>query len=269
MPLIRADRRRHTATVVRFKRVLDRSPTRVRILDELDDEGPLRKHELRGRLDGTRTTVQRNLDALREREWIETGHREYAITPGGETIAEKFADLAETIQIERRLRPFLKYVDRSDLDIDLQLLADAKLMTSEPGDPWAMINEHVRVIERTEYDRNVLPVIGLHGYETGHEKIVNGTARAELVVTPEIAETLRSNPNYAELTEEMVATGRFGVYVYDASIPYFLSILDDTVQMGVTDDGRPQALLETDSGEVREWAEEKYEWYEQRAEKIL
>jgi hypothetical protein len=66
----------------------------------------------------------------------------------------------------------------------------------------------------------------------------------------------------------MVDTGRFEVHVHDGDIPYYLGILDDTVQMGVNEDGEPRGLLETDSEEVREWAENRYESYKQEAEPL-
>jgi hypothetical protein len=38
--------------------------------------------------------------------------------------------------------------------------------------------------------------------------------------------------------------------------------------MGVDEDGEPRGILETDSVEVKNWAEGKYDEYRQRAEKI-
>ena len=40
------------------------------------------------------------------------------------------------------------------------------------------------------------------------------------------------------------------------------------MQVGVDEDGEPRGLLETDSEEVREWAENKYDSYKQEAEAL-
>jgi hypothetical protein len=87
-----------------------------------------------------------------------------------------------------------------------------------------------------------------------------------VVVVPEVAEMFQSNPDYVELFEGMVDTGRFEVYVCGSGIPYYLGIFDRTVQIGVNENGEPRGLLETDSEEVREWAERKYDSCKQEAE---
>ena len=87
-----------------------------------------------------------------------------------------------------------------------------------------------------------------------------------MVVVPEVAEMFQSNPDYVELFNGMVDTGRFEVHVHGGGMLYYIGILDDTVQMGVDEDGEPRGLLETDSEEVREWAENKYDSYKQEAE---
>ena len=229
---------------------LARSPVRVRLLAAIADGDGLTRNELRDRLDASRTTVGRNLEALRDQGLVTKGNCEYALTRAGEIVTGDVLDLAGTIEIARELKPLLEWVPDGALDIDLRHFADATVLAPEPGDLWSMVNHHVQVIRRTEYDRNVLNVIGLHGYETGYGKIVEGSAHTELVVTP-----------------EMLNTGRFEIHVYDGRIPYSISILDGTVQLGATDyDGQPRALLESDAEAVREWATAKYEAYKREAE---
>jgi DNA-binding transcriptional ArsR family regulator len=149
---------------------LARSPVRVRLLAAIADGDGLTKNELRDRLDASRTTVGRNLEALRDQGLVTKGNCEYTLTRAGEIVTGDVLDLAGTIEIARELEPFLEWVPNGALDIDLRHFADATVLAPEPGDPWSMINHHVQVIRRTEYDRNVLNVIGLHGYETGYGK---------------------------------------------------------------------------------------------------
>ncbi|PSP65825.1 winged helix-turn-helix domain-containing protein, partial [Halobacteriales archaeon QH_8_64_26] len=81
-----------------------------------------------------------------------------------------------------------------------------------------------------------------------------------------VVETLRSDPNYTEPCEAMLGTGRFELSVYDGEVPYYLGLLDETIQVGVKDEaGVPRALLETDAGSVGEWATDTYDRYRDRS----
>ena len=245
------------------------SKTRVRILDLLSQHKELDKQELRDQIDASRTTVQRNLDTLVDQGWIQNTNRSYEIDTCGDLVAEKFLELTETIEIESRLQPFLKWVDRPEFDLDLHLLADAELLLPETNNPYAMINRHAQLLEQTDDHRLVLPLVGLHPYEAGHRKIVNDGGQADSVVTPGVADTLQSNPDYAPLTEEMKATGRYNLSISEKEIPYFIGIFDRTVQIGVDEDGEPRAMLETDSEQVVEWAKGKHESYKEQSETVF
>jgi predicted transcriptional regulator len=245
------------------------SRTRVRILDLLSQHKELDKQELRDQIDASRTTVQRNLDTLVDQGWIQNTNRTYEIDTCGDLVAEKFLELTETIEIERRLQPFLKWVDRPEFDLDLHLLADAELLVAEPGDPWSMINRQVQLIRETDNGGiGFLPFTGLHACEVTHNQILNHDASYELVVMPKIADTHFSDPAYGNLFTEMIDSGRLNYFVYEGDLPYSLVIIDGTIQIIVADGDEPRAMLETDSEEVREWAEEKYESYKQRSEPV-
>ena len=56
-----------------------------------------------------------------------------------------------------------------------------------------MIDHHVRTIERAADDRNVLGVVGFTATRRGPREDRPRAARAELVVTPAITETVRSD----------------------------------------------------------------------------
>lgn len=245
---------------------LARSPHRVRILDLLCEHQHLRNHELRDRLNVSRTTVGRNLTALENQGWIRRTNGNCSITRQGELVAETFSDLVETVELADELGSFLQWVPDGTLDLDLRLLADAKVLLSKPGDPWAMVNRHVELVRETMNARMILPVTGLHAVEVGHRKIVDDSARAEFVVEPKIAETFRSNPDFVPLIEEMADTGRFEVRVYDGEIPYYLGVLDETVQIGVDEAGEPRAILETENEAVAEWAAGVYGEYKRESE---
>ena len=246
--------------------LLARSEHRVQILDLLYEHGSLEKHALGERLDASRTTVGRNLDALEEQGWIRRTNAHCSITRQGELVAEAFADLVSEVELTDKLQSFMQWVPEGTLDIDLSLLADAEVTLAEPGDPWAMINKQVQLIKRTEWYRVVLPFTGLHATEAANEQIVQNGAQGELVVEPDIADLYRSSPEYAELWGEMEENGRLELFAHDGTLPYSLGVFDDTVQVVVAEGDDPRALLETTSETVREWALEQYHEHKRRAE---
>jgi predicted transcriptional regulator len=248
--------------------LLARSEHRVRILDLLCEHGSLEKHALGEQLDASRTTIGRNLDALEEQGWIRRTNSHCSITRQGELVAAAFADLVSEVELTDKLQSFMQWVPDGTLDLGLEHLTDAEIILPEPGDPYAMVNRHVELIRETADDRVILPVTGLHAFEALHQKIVEENATSELIVEPTIEETFRTNPSYVELYGEMVATGRFDIRVYDGDIPYYLGVLDDTVQIGVSEDGEPRAMLETENEAVGDWAAGVHAEYKRESEPL-
>ncbi|SEP14349.1 Predicted transcriptional regulator, contains HTH domain [Halogranum amylolyticum] len=241
------------------------SQARVDILMSLRQHGDMTEHELRERLDYARTTVTRNLNALHEQDWIRVSDGRYAITTCGELIVEQFINLTETTATTTQLQPFLQWVPRDNLDFDVTLLQDAELTVAEPGNPLKMVHRHVQQLKETTDLRAVVPLTGLHPYEVQHRRMLQEQLEAEHVVSPNVAETFQSDPDFVDLTRDMLNSGWFDVYVYDSNIPYYLGILDDTIQIGADEAGTPRALIETTSDEVRAWAEETYRDYKEAA----
>jgi len=245
---------------------LSRSLTRVRILDLLRGAGRLDERELRTRLDASRTTIGRNVAALCERGLLANGEGEYTLTRAGETIAADLFDLVGTVEVTRRLEPLLRWLPDGALDVDLRQLADAKVILAEEANPYAPVNRHVEALKRAEDVRLFVGVAGQHAWEIAKRRVVEENATHEYVVGSGVVETLRSDPNYATPCEAMRETDRFDLSVYDGEVPYYLGLLDDTVQIGVEDDeGMPRALLETDVEGIGKWATDTYAGYRERS----
>ncbi len=236
---------------------------RWEVVDSLR-EGPKDKRTLVGDVDCSRSTVDRAVRELESIGVVEYCEGDHAVTQLGETVAGGLEELVGTVERRIELEPFLEWVPEGEFDLDLDHLSRAELWLPEPGDPWAMVNRHVTVLEATEDVRCVLPLVGLHAYEAVYDGVVDGGS-AELIVTPDAARTLRTDPAYADMTWELATTGRYRLSRYDGSIPYFVGVLDDTVQIGVDEAGEPRALLETTDPEARRWAEGEIEAYERGA----
>ena len=247
--------------------IVDTTIHRLDLLDCIADE-PKPKRALEDELHVSRSTIDR---AVRELELLDlvtyTGDG-YAITPVGRLLAEECAALIETVEVAMRIDDVLRWIPSDELDVDVRWFADAEILTPEPGNPYAMIDRHVELLSRAEYARCLLPVVGLHGHEAAHDSVVDGGAESELIVSDDVATTLLEDPRYAPLTEEMLETDRFELYVHDGPVPFFLGAFDGLVQLGADDDGTPKAMLETGAEEVLEWAHRKLDAYRRAATKL-
>lgn len=235
---------------------------RIQILTRVAEERSMTSRELREELDADRTTVKRNLDELVAHGWLENTNPAYTITPCGELVVAEFNHLLERMQRIARLEPFMRWVDVDDFDFDLYELVDAEVTVASSGDPYAPVNEHVEALKTADDVRTLLPSVGHEALEVTVERIEEADPSYDLIVEPACAETLQEASQYEALFEEVIASGAVDVSLYEGTIPYYLGILDDTVQIGVEDDeGIPRAMIETDSNAIRTWAERTYAEY--------
>jgi predicted transcriptional regulator len=240
---------------------LGRSRCRVIILSELVEDGPLDREYFNRLFNGSRTTLTRNLDSLIDRELIERENRTYRLTPKGTYVAEELLELIKTIRATSKLNPILAHVPPTEFDFEPHQLTDATIIKSKPSEPYAPVDKHISRLEAADQVRCLLPLTGINSMKTAERRVLNGDAEYELVVDSRIAEKFRSDSEYSEMLNQMLATGQCTVYTYEGTFPYYLGLLDDVVQIGVSDEGMPRALLEARSDQVRKCAEEIYNKY--------
>lgn len=240
---------------------------RMDVVDRLRDRA-MEKPALVDELDQSRSTIDRAIRDLETHGLVTYTDDGYTTSTLGEIVAAKLFDLTRTMEIGSRLAPFLEWVTADEFDLDLRHLADADLYVPEPNDPYAMVNRHVTLLERADRQRLVLPLVGLHGMEAMHGAVLEGGAESVAVVTPGVAETLRTNPEYAALHDELAELDRYEVHVTEREIPYFVGLLDGTVQIGVDDAGEPRALVESTDEAARRWAEEVFASYKRDATRM-
>ncbi|RDI70007.1 helix-turn-helix transcriptional regulator [Halopelagius longus] len=245
--------------------LLARSTARATLLVELMRRRELRRRELAECVDVSRTTLQRNLDTLAAAGWVRRSGRTYRITTAGDAVARSFEEFREVVEITERLSPFLRFVPREEFGADVRCLADADLLCADPPDPYAVRNRHVRALKEMDECRMAVPFTGLHAQETLRDRIVGHGARAELVVEPEVAETLRTKSRYASLYDEMAATGRYRVYVHEGPVRYGVALIDDTAQFVAHEEYEPRALVETDDDDAVSWAAAAFAEYKREA----
>lgn len=244
------------------------SDQRVAVVRALRREGPMTRAELVERAEAARVTVSRNLERLQDRDLVVDEGGRYALTPVGELLAEEFLELVEVAGTAEELAQVLGHVAPEELDFDLRSLANADVTVASRADPYAPIDRHRRTLTRADEARTLLPAVGSGPMEVVVERVGGGELEIEMVVSPDVAVTLLSD-TFASRVQRLFETGDYALYVYDGEVPYYLGVVDGTVQLGVDDEsGIPLALLEADAQEVRTWAEETYRRYRTAATSI-
>lgn len=247
---------------------LTRSPVRVRVLNALNGTEHLTRCELRERIDGVRTTVTRNLNALEDRGWIEHDAEGYTITSCGRMIADELIDLAERMSTAVDLRPALRWLDVERLDIGIGELKRAEITTADSTNPYAPAEERAEFFRRSERVRTALPTMDKQILRACRRTAQSDDSEVELVVDAGTVERFRSEPRYADLFEEV--RRECTVLRYDGSIPYYIGVADGTVQLGTTDgDNVTKVLLRfEEQPEVRSWATERIAQFEEGARPV-
>jgi predicted transcriptional regulator len=157
----------------------------------------------------------------------------------------------------------------SYFDLGLEHLADAELLLPKSSNPYAMVDRNVELLRDAATVRAIVPLTTLHAMEAVHENVVHDGGQFEAIVTREVADASEANPRHAVLFDEVVAPERLKIFIYNENIPYLVSILDETVHVGVHKGVEPRAIVEADSEDVNEWANGVFGEYKQEAEQII
>lgn len=247
---------------------LVRSDCRVGILELLSERGPATRRELQRNLDVVRTTIQRNLDGLEDRNLIYGTDDGYDITPAGELVSAVLLETIESMAFAIEAGPLLGRLAASSLEFDLdpRTLTDATVVEATVCDPYAPVERYESAVGNATTARLLLPPTATNPLAATTAAIETGEVH-EVIVPETVVQSLERE---SQLQETLAATGDVDVYRYDGEISCYLGVLDDLVQIGVPDrKGIPEVLLESTREAVREWAIEQYDRYRERAERIV
>lgn len=247
--------------------MLAASGHRATILAALHEDGPLSKDDLVERTGAARVSVGRNLDRLSEGGVVAEVEGGYRLTLRGDMVVEPFLAAVDAAALAADLGPLLEHLPPGEFELDPRALSDAEVTAATRADPYAPVERHAAAVAEADRYRGLLPAVGASPMEESADRVLDGELTVELVASAAVVDAMRS-PEYADALEPMLAVENFSLLVYDGAVPYFLGLVDGTVQLGVDDDGVPAALAESDAPEVVEWAERTYERYRSAAEPV-
>ena len=246
--------------------LLARSPSRVRVLHLLREQAPVKKREIRERVDGVRTTVTRNLSALEEHGWIEQTQSGYVITDCGRLVADELDQLVDSMSVAVDLRPALRWLDVDRLGVGLQEFEEADITTADSANPYAPVEEQIDFFRHSSSVRTALPTVNKQILRACRQAADANNADVTLILGAKTAERLRSEPRYESLLTEVKQ--ECTLLRHETTLPHYVAVDEGTVHLGATDDDRlTRVLLQFDDDpSARSWAEERLSALEAAAE---
>lgn len=220
---------------------------------------PAGKGDLMSRLDVSRSTVDRSIRELQSTDLIERVDSAYRPTLAGRIALaayEEFSERAESIQANTDVLACLS----ADVSLSADLLVGSETIRAEPTAPQRpveAISETVAWAERTRGS-----VIGVAAqFVDIYRRQVESGGEVELVIAADALSRLVGE--YAEILEELVATGRVELREVPSPPPYALKIHESAgerrVAVAVYGDNGLRALIRNDTPEAVRWAESRYE----------
>lgn len=247
------------------------SENRVEALVALRESGPTDQRSVAESVDASRRTVKRTLVALEERGWIVSvaGSGEYRISALGTLVLDAYLDVMERLSAADQLGAFLEHVPAEQFDLDPLALADAEVVTRGENQPYAPMDRVLEVRRNASHIREVVDIIQADSAGQLRERVVAGELEAEVVLEAGVLDAVAEHDGYAEEFEAALAADNVTFHVFEGEVPFVFGLMDDVVVMGVTDEmGMPDTVVVSDDPVVRKWAENRFESYRERADRL-
>lgn len=230
-------------------------------------EQPLDRRDLEDCLDVSKPTVHRLTRTLGEMGLVERTNGIFVLTELGEAVAGVVAEFTRSVETAYRLTPLFETIQDRYSDFDVAAFEDAIVTTAEPSNPYRPVQRCCSLIEETRTLRGFdTTMLSPQYVDTVHRRVCDGM-ESELVYPPAVAAHLSSM--HPERMAEMIESGHLDFRIH-ADIPYGLVLFDERV--GIRNyckaTGALRAFIDTDSPDVREWAETIYDTYWMKAERF-
>lgn len=221
--------------------------------------------ELRRDLEIPRSTFRRVLSELQERRYIKKSRGCYKATALGEYVEYHFSDYLGKMDTVEKLSEFYEHVPPSEIDVEIETVAESDLVLSESFNPHAPVERFLEALDEGDRLRGLAPVVS-NVYTQAYQKaLLEDSAETEVVFSRKIAEALLARQE--EMFEYIIDTCLTQSYVYDGEFTLGLAIIDGKVYIGSYDnDGIMRGLLENDTDEMLAWAEDYFERHKQEVE---
>lgn len=252
---------------------LSRSSNRANILDLLT-RGAHTRRELTEHVDASRPTLDRIVNELEDRGWIErTTDGDYVATSAGTHLIREIRPCVESVEAIRRLGPAIDWLPVDELDIGLRHFRDATVRWPAGDDPAETVdfmNQLMNESSNFQALTHLKPPASL--LQVTHDAVMSGRLSVKAVGTDSYSDgPLIQQSDRRELWRDILEAGG-QLYRYDGLIPCNVWIFDDLVLIkksppGPIDDSYGVPIVSENSA-VRSWAEDLIDQYIADADRL-
>lgn len=245
---------------------------RSEILDRVGGS-PAHKRDLIDELGQSRSTVDRAVSDLEALDLVEVTDEGIAATTTGRLTLDHFDRFRGQLDDVAAVRDLLEPLP-SDTPLSTAAIVGSETAIATDPIPFACLQDfHDDLEDAVEY-RAIVPNLGDPRHiRVLYEHVVTEQRPAELVVTPELFDFLRSE--YPRRMATMADTGQFSFYVAETTPPYSMVLtrtgegepLEATLTLVVfNDSGSIHGVLRNESVQALRWAKNEFEATVARAE---
>lgn len=212
------------------------------------------------------STIRRTLREFEKRNWIRKEGYRYESTQLGTVIASGMEELIDRVEAERELREIWQWLPDEIGEFPVETWMAMTVTAAEPDSPYCPVNRFVSLLESTDELRFLRPEIALMDpcFDALFRLVEEGM-RVTLIDRPSCHRYFLST--YPERSTELIERKNFTVLEHDELPPHGIGLLDDRIVVSCYEEGSGivQALIDTDTPAVREWAESTYASFEREA----
>lgn len=227
------------------------------------------KSELEDRLDVSRSTIDRGIRELEDRELVERADGGYRPTLTGKLALQEYERFQERVGGLDESGSLLSALD-GDVEVDPSLLAGATVVERDRTSPHRPVEELYGIVEEATEVRAFAPAIYPQQIETYRTNVADGM-RADLVLTAEVVE--RMVAEYAEAFETTVATDVVRLWQATDDLPYSLLVAETpdgpVAAVMVYADRGILGCIHNDDPDAVAWAERRFERERRRATRLI
>jgi predicted transcriptional regulator len=238
-----------------FLEVMNRRSELLRVLGD----GAMTKPKLESELDVSRSTVDRAIRELEDKQLVERTDAGYRRTLSGrlalrdyEGFTRRISGLCEGSDLLAGLPP--------SVEVDTVFLEDADVVEADKASPHRPIEELYGYVEAASEVRGFAPAIHPQQVETYRRQVLESGMGVEVIVSDDAVERLLSE--YEGAFEAALATDRASFYRSTSEFPYSLTIatLEDRPVAGLMIYGRSgiRGCIINDAEPAVEWAERRF-----------
>lgn len=221
---------------------------------------PRAKPALVERLDSSRSTVDRAVDALIDHGYVEQRGSEYVATyAGGKAVAayERFLGRLDALDAAQPVLGALP----TNVDIDPAVLDGATVVESTPSAPQAPVETNVEAIEGATAFRGTGPAVVPRYTDVVLSLVEDDGTDVELVLTEAVVDALAET--YPDGLSELSGAAGLTLYVTDESLSYAVWTAEtpERTVSGIVVYGESGIIgvVNNDTDAMNEWAATQYE----------